>query len=155
MFSGRLQPSVFSVKSAAADDSVVSVRFIVNLPGPRVAEQLGFGQFAGPEQLMNSVETTRPAAAAPDDAAARAAFEHEIAGLIVEALNLDVTAAQIDPEAPLYRDGLGLDSIDILEVALVVAKHYGLHLKADSEDNFHIFKSLRSLAAYVAAHRSK
>ena len=56
----------------------------------------------------------------------------EIAEILVEALNLDVVAAEIDPEAPLYGEGLGLDSIDILEVALVVSKRYGLQLKSDS-----------------------
>jgi acyl carrier protein len=78
----------------------------------------------------------------------------EIAELMVQALNLDTTAAEIDPEAPLYGDGLGLDSIDILEVALVVSKRYGLQLKADSENNHQIFSSLRNLTDYVAAHRS-
>ncbi len=78
----------------------------------------------------------------------------EIAELMVQALNLDTAATEIDPEAPLYGDGLGLDSIDILEVALVVSKRYGLQLKADSEDNHRIFSSLRNLADYVAAHKT-
>lgn len=78
----------------------------------------------------------------------------EIAKLMVEALNLDTTPTEIDPEAPLYGDGLGLDSIDILEVALVVSKRYGLQLKADSENNHQIFSSLRNLADYVATHRT-
>ncbi len=78
----------------------------------------------------------------------------EIAELMVQALNLDTSATEIDPEAPLYGDGLGLDSIDILEVALVVSKRYGLQLKADSEDNHRIFSSLRNLADYVAAHKT-
>ncbi len=78
----------------------------------------------------------------------------EIAELMVQALNLDTTATEIDPEAPLYGDGLGLDSIDILEVALVVSKRYGLQLKADSENNHQIFSSLRNLAEHVAAHKT-
>ncbi len=78
----------------------------------------------------------------------------EIAELMVQALNLDTTADEIAPEAPLYGDGLGLDSIDILEVALVVSKRYGLQLKADSENNHQIFSSLRHLADYVAAHKT-
>lgn len=78
----------------------------------------------------------------------------EIAELMVQALNLDTPATEIDPEAPLYGDGLGLDSIDILEVALVISKRYGLQLKADSENNHQIFSSLRNLTEYVAAHRS-
>jgi acyl carrier protein len=79
----------------------------------------------------------------------------EIADLMVQALNLDTPAAEIGPDEPLYGEGLGLDSIDILEVALVVSKRYGLQLKADSEDNHRIFSSLRSLAEYVAAHKTK
>jgi acyl carrier protein len=82
------------------------------------------------------------------------ALEREIAGLMVEALNLDTTADTIDPNAPLYGDGLGLDSIDILEVALVVSKKYGFQLRADDEDNVRTFASLRSLAAHVARHRT-
>jgi acyl carrier protein len=78
----------------------------------------------------------------------------EIAELMVEALNLDTTPTEIDPDAPLYGDGLGLDSIDILEVALVVSKRYGLQLKADSENNHQIFSSLRNLTDYVAKHRT-
>ncbi len=79
----------------------------------------------------------------------------EIAELMVQALNLDIAAAEIQPDAPLYGNGLGLDSIDILEVALVVSKRYGLQLKSDNENNHHIFSSLRSLAEYVAAHKTK
>jgi acyl carrier protein len=79
----------------------------------------------------------------------------EVAGLIVAALNLDVAAAEIDPEAPLYGEGLGLDSIDILEIALVVSKRYGVQLRADSQENQSIFASLRHLCGYIAAHRTK
>jgi acyl carrier protein len=83
-----------------------------------------------------------------------AELEREIAQLVVEALNLPMTAEQIDPEAPLYGEGLGLDSIDILEIALVVSKHYGVQLRADNQENARIFRSLRHFAAYVAAQRS-
>ena len=83
------------------------------------------------------------------------ALQREIAGLIVSALNLEVAAEDIDPAAPLYRDGLGLDSIDILEVALVVSKRYGFKLKEDDQDNVRIFTSLASLAAHVAERRTK
>lgn len=80
---------------------------------------------------------------------------HEIAGLVVSALNLEVNAAEIDPAAPLYREGLGLDSIDILEVALVVSKRYGFKLKEDDQDNAKIFRSLNALASHVAERRTK
>ena len=82
-------------------------------------------------------------------------LQQEIAELLVQALNLDAVASEIDPDAPLYGGGLGLDSIDILELALVVSKRYGLQLKADSEDNHSIFSSLRNLTDYVAAHKTK
>lgn len=87
--------------------------------------------------------------------AADPALVREIAGLIVASLNLDVTEAEIDPAAPLYREGLGLDSIDILEVALVVSKRYGFKLKEDDQDNVRVFTSLNSLAAHVAERRTK
>lgn len=83
------------------------------------------------------------------------ALEREIAGLVVEALNLDVAPDEIAPDAPLYGEGLGLDSIDILEIALVVSKTYGFQLRSDDENNTKIFSSLASLAAHVAAHRTK
>jgi len=80
-------------------------------------------------------------------------LQHELAGLLVDALNLDIGAESIDPEAPLYGEGLGLDSIDILEVALVVSQRYGFQLRSDDDENVRIFKSLASLADHVAAHR--
>lgn len=79
----------------------------------------------------------------------------EVAELVVSALNLDTPAADIQPDAPLYGDGLGLDSIDILEIALVLSKRYGLQLRADHEDNTAIFQSLRSLTEHIALQRSK
>jgi acyl carrier protein len=80
-------------------------------------------------------------------------LQREVAALLVEALNLDVAAESIDPEAPLYGEGLGLDSIDILEVALVVSQRYGFQLRSDDEDNIRIFTSLASLSEHIAAHR--
>ncbi len=82
------------------------------------------------------------------------ALQQEVASLIVEALNLEVAAESINPDDPLYGDGLGLDSIDVLEVALVVSKRYGLQLRADNEDNHRIFSSLRSLTDYIRAQRT-
>lgn len=88
-------------------------------------------------------------------ATAQTSDESKLAALIVEALNLELTPQEIDPGAPLYRDGLGLDSIDILEVALVISKTYGVQLKADDADNVRIFGSLRSLNEHVLQHRTK
>jgi len=80
-------------------------------------------------------------------------LQREVATLLVEALNLEIAADAIDPEAPLYGEGLGLDSIDILEVALVVSQRYGFQLRSDDEDNVRIFRSLASLAEHIAANR--
>ena len=79
----------------------------------------------------------------------------EVAELIVSALNLDLAASEIEPDAPLFGDGLGLDSIDVLELALVISKRYGFQLKSDNEDNIRIFSSLRALAAHIASQRTK
>jgi acyl carrier protein len=79
----------------------------------------------------------------------------EVAGLIVQALNLEVSPAEIAPDQPLYGEGLGLDSIDILEIALAVSKQYGVQLRADSEENGRVFGSLRQLVDYITAHRTK
>jgi acyl carrier protein len=80
-------------------------------------------------------------------------LQREVALLLVEALNLEIAADAIDPAAPLYGEGLGLDSIDILEVALVVSQRYGFQLRSDDEDNVRIFRSLASLAEHIAANR--
>ena len=80
-------------------------------------------------------------------------LQREVATILVEALNLEIEADAIDPEAPLYGEGLGLDSIDILEVALVVSQRYGFQLRSDDEDNVRIFRSLASLAEHIAANR--
>ena len=89
------------------------------------------------------------------DASTNEALERELAVLIVDALNLDVQPGEIAADAPLYGEGLGLDSIDILEVALVVSKTYGFQLRSDDENNVKIFQSLGSLAAHIASHRTK
>jgi len=83
------------------------------------------------------------------------ALERELAEVLVSCLNLDVRAQDIAPEAALYGDGLGLDSIDILELALEVSQRYGFQLRSDDEDNHQIFQSLRCLAAHVAQQRTR
>lgn len=87
--------------------------------------------------------------------AAPNALEAELADLLVSALNLDLKPAEIDPSVSLFNEGLGLDSIDVLELALEVSQRYGMQLRADDENNHAIFQSLRSLAAHVAQHRTK
>ena len=81
------------------------------------------------------------------------AQERELAELIVAALNLEIQAEEIEPAAPLYREGLGLDSIDILEIALAVSKKYGFQLRSDDSDNVKIFSSLRNLTEHVEQNR--
>ena len=83
-----------------------------------------------------------------------AVVRRDLATLITQALNLEVAPEDIDPAAPLYGEGLGLDSIDILEVALVISKEYGIELKADSEENHVIFRSLNALSEFVVAQRT-
>jgi acyl carrier protein len=83
------------------------------------------------------------------------AEERELAELIVSTLNLELSAAEVDPDAPLYREGLGLDSIDILEIALAVSKTYGFQLRSDDSDNIKIFSSLRRLNEHVQRSRTK
>ena len=81
--------------------------------------------------------------------------ERELAQLIVESLNLEgVNPESIDPEAPLFGEGLGLDSIDALEMALAISKKYGFQLRSDSEENRRIFASLRALSDRIQQHRT-
>ena len=83
-------------------------------------------------------------------------LEKELAYLIVEVLNLeDVNPEEIDPAAGLFGDGLGLDSIDALEIAMAISKKYGVKLRSDDENNEKIFSSLRSLARYVDEHQGE
>jgi acyl carrier protein len=82
-------------------------------------------------------------------------LEQELKELIIDALMLEnVAAADIDSEEPLFVEGLGLDSIDALELAMAIDKKYGVRIKADDEQNRKIFASVKSLAAYVGQHRA-
>ena len=101
--------------------------------------------------MSSTAQSPVPAAG---DASEQSPLENELAVLLVESLNLEVAPADIVPTAPLYGEGLGLDSIDILEVALEVSRKYGFQLRSDDENNHLIFQSLRTLATHVAAHRT-
>jgi len=79
----------------------------------------------------------------------------ELARLIVTALNLDLNPEDIDLDAPLYGEGLGLDSIDILEISLAISKNYGVTLRSDDENNRKIFSSLRSLNRHISERRAR
>ena len=79
--------------------------------------------------------------------------EAELARLMVDTLNLEMNVDDIDPLSPLFGDGLGLDSIDVLELALAISKTYGVQLRADDADNETIFQSLRNLNAHIRQRR--
>ncbi len=81
-------------------------------------------------------------------------LEHELKALIISTLDLeDITAADIDSEAPLFGDGLGLDSIDALELGLAIAKSYDVKMDADNEETRQHFASIKALAAFVQQNR--
>jgi acyl carrier protein len=82
-------------------------------------------------------------------------LEEEVAALVAEAVNLEKSAKKLDLDIPLFGDGLGLDSIDVLEIALAVSKKYGFQLRSDDPANRRIFASLRSLSAHIAQHRTR
>jgi acyl carrier protein len=81
--------------------------------------------------------------------------EAELARLIVDTLNLEFDLKDVEPETALYGEGFGLDSIDILEVALAVSQRYGVTLHADDENNTEIFKSVRALSDYIRQNKTK
>ena len=79
----------------------------------------------------------------------------EIKKLIIETLVLeDVTPEEIETDEPLFVEGLGLDSIDALELAMALESRYGIRLAEDPDENREIFASVRTLAAFVTEHRS-
>lgn len=80
------------------------------------------------------------------------ALQMDLAETIVSALKLDMKASEIEADAPLFNDGLGLDSIDALEIAVCVSERYRVQLRSDDPNNKRIFASLRSLAEHIAAH---
>ncbi len=87
--------------------------------------------------------------------AAQTTAEAALARLLVDSLNLEgVDPAGIDPEARLFGEGLGLDSIDALELALAISKQYGFQLRSDNDENRRIFASLRALSAHIEQQRA-
>lgn len=82
------------------------------------------------------------------------ALEAELARLMVDTLNLDIAPAAIDPAAPLYQEGLGLDSIDLLELSVVISKRYGFLIKSDDPEVNRMFSSLAALAEAVSYRRT-
>lgn len=85
----------------------------------------------------------------------QATLEQEIKELVISSLALeDIQPDDIDPAAPLFVEGLGLDSIDALELGLALQKRYGVHMSADAEETRRHFGSVTALAAFVAAQRT-
>ena len=83
-------------------------------------------------------------------------LEEEVKQLIIDALQLeDMTPADIDTDAPLFIEGLGLDSIDALELGVALQKRYGISLSADSEETRRHFKSVSTLCALITDRRTK
>ncbi len=95
--------------------------------------------------MSTDIET--PAAPLPE--------EMEVARLIVSALSLETRPEDIVPDEPLFGSGLGLDSIDALELALAISKNYGVQLRSDDERNHRIFSSLRTLTTHIEKHRAR
>jgi acyl carrier protein len=85
----------------------------------------------------------------------RATTEREVAQLLIDTLHLERSAQEIDPDEPLFGEGLGLDSIDALEISLAISILYGFALKSDEARAHQVFASLRSLAHYIDAHRTR
>lgn len=79
----------------------------------------------------------------------------EVVALIIEALNMELEPGEVNPDGPLYGDGMGLDSIDMLEISLVISKRYGFQMRSDNDDNEKIFASPRALTAYIASQRTQ
>ena len=83
------------------------------------------------------------------------ALERELAESIIDTLGLpDLRADDLTADTALYGEGMGLDSIDILEVALLVSKRYGFELRSDDPENQKIFSSIGSLATHIRRHRT-
>jgi acyl carrier protein len=82
-------------------------------------------------------------------------LEAEVAQLIVQTLNLKIVPSQIQPEQPLFGEGLGLDSIDALELALAISQSYGYQIRSDDPETLAIFASLRSLCKSIEKNRTK
>ena len=124
-----------------------------NLAAADVAEPMN--AMAIPDRQSVDGQHANGQGAAGQDTEGQSAAEHALAELIVAALQLEVPATAIVPDAPLFGKGLGLDSIDALEMALAISRTYGFELRSDDERNHQIFASLRSLAAHIEANRTR
>jgi acyl carrier protein len=80
--------------------------------------------------------------------------ESDLAKLIIKTLNLDLDLSEVNAETPIYQDGFGLDSIDILEVSLAISQRYGVKLRSDDKNNTQVFKNLGALSAYIQSQKA-
>jgi acyl carrier protein len=80
-------------------------------------------------------------------------LEMEVAELLVSTLHLEEEPAALPPEVPLFAEGLGLDSIDALELSLAISRNYGFEIRSDDADNRQIFANLRALSGHIEKHR--
>ena len=90
-----------------------------------------------------------------NDAVGKSALENQTAQLIIDTLNLDIEITDIDPEDYLFGEGLALDSIDALELAMAITQQFGFQLRSDDSNNREIFRSLRTLAQHIAENKIK
>ena len=104
---------------------------------------------------MTPLHPPATAPATAGDPAAQTAPEREVAELVVSALQLDTAPGDIEPEGRMFGEGLGLDSIDALELALAITRAYGFELRSDDERNHQIFASLRNLTRHIEQHRTR
>ncbi len=82
-------------------------------------------------------------------------LENQTAQLIIDTLNLDIEITDINPEDHLFGEGLALDSIDALELAMAITQQFGFQLRSDDSNNREIFRSLRTLTQYIAENKTK
>lgn len=103
---------------------------------------------------LNTTSLAPSGSAGQSIAGGQTAAEGQLAALIVDALQLEIAPVEIEPNAPLFGEGLGLDSIDALELALAISRAYSIELRSDDQQNHRIFASLRSLSAHIEASRT-
>jgi acyl carrier protein len=115
--------------------------------GCNMADTQDHAAAPGADELMGAMEPTMP------ELTTQTPHEADLAQLIVMTLNLEVAPDTIDPQGPLFEDGLGLDSIDILELALAISRTFGVQLRSDDQNNVTIFQSLRSMTNYIQQRR--
>jgi len=89
-----------------------------------------------------------------DNSPSNAELENQTAQLIIDTLNLDIEISEIDPEDYLFGEGLALDSIDALELAMAITQQFGFQLRSDDSKNREIFRSLRTLAQHIAENKT-